>query len=81
MNAAIEALRTELTKAEKVLGQVKAETKNTIDAGTRAQRELNNAERVVSDLKDALAALNARQQSQMVQEPPVVTSAPQTTPA
>ena len=57
-HTAIELLRAELKIAEATAAEVKADTKDEIDAGIRAQRKLSNANDRVSDLKASIVALD-----------------------
>jgi chromosome segregation ATPase len=61
--AALDVLKRELDAASKRAASVKDSTRADIDRGSRAQRELDNANREVTDLRAAIATLTAEENS------------------
>jgi hypothetical protein len=56
-HTAVQLLKTNLKGAEERAAQVARDNRDTIQAGTRAQRELDDANREVTDLKASIALL------------------------
>lgn len=67
MSTATDILKRELAEAQKRAAKVKEDTQQDIDAGKRAQRNLDNADREVADIQEALDSLAAVDRAKRVQ--------------